>query len=136
MGTLAVGRSKSKHARSGPFSQEDAELLEMLASTATASLVALEHARLEGVLLAARTAQHELNNQLAVARGYAELLAGSPELPPHLHALAEEVMSAADDAAVIVRQLRSISSIREQQWNEPGDTTINLERSRPSQGAA
>ncbi len=133
VGTLSVG-SDSPSRR---FTQQDAELLEMLASTAAAALVALERARLDGVLLAARTAQHELNNQLAVARGYAELLVGSPELPAHLHDIASEVMTAADDAAGIVRQLRNISSIHEQQWNEPGDTTINLARSqRHQRGAA
>jgi len=136
VGTLAVGSGEPLQSESVPFTQQDAELLEMLASTAAAALVALEHARLDGVLLAARTAQHELNNQLAVARGYAELLAGSPELPPHLHEIAEEVMSAADDAAGIVRQLRNIASIHEQHWNEPGDTTINLARSQRRRGAA
>jgi CheY-like chemotaxis protein len=136
VGTLAVGSTEPVDVRPGPFSQEDAELLEMLASTAASSLVALQHARLDGVRLAARTAQHELNNQLAVARGYAELLAGSPELPEHLHEIAEEVMNAADDAAGIVRQLRNISSIREQEWNAPCDTTINLARSQQSRGAA
>jgi GAF domain-containing protein len=131
VGTLEVGTDDDAKV----FSQEDAELLEMLASTATAALVALEHARLDGVLLAARTAQHELNNQLAVARGYAEMLVGSPDLPPHLHEAAEEVMNAADDAASIVRQLRSISHIHEHHWSEPGDTTINLDRSQDHRGA-
>jgi signal transduction histidine kinase len=95
-----------------------------------AGLAALERARLEGVLLAARTAQHELNNQLAVARGYAEMLVGSPELPPHLVEMAEEVMNAADDAANIVRQLRNVSHIHEDQWSASGDTTINLRKSQ------
>jgi CheY-like chemotaxis protein len=127
VGTLAVGSSLPDKL----FDQEDAELLEILASTAAAALVALEHARLEGVLLAARTAQHELNNQLAVARGYAEMLVGSPDLPPHLAEMAEEVKQAADDAARTVRQLRSISKIHEQHWSSPADTTINLPRSQP-----
>src|SRR5260370_35249304 len=109
VGTLAIGSSSAVKI----FNQDDTELLEMLASTAAAALVALEHARLDGVLLAARTAQHELNNQLAVARGYAEILVGSPDLPEHLHELAAEVMNAADDAADIVRQLRNISRISE-----------------------
>jgi signal transduction histidine kinase len=126
MGAIAIGSTSPDTV----FGQEDVELLEMLASMAVASLVALEHARLEGVLLAARTAQHELNNQLAVARGYAEMLAGSDELPPHLAEMAEEVKNAADDAATIVRQLRNISHIHEHQWSGPGDTTINLERSQ------
>jgi CheY-like chemotaxis protein len=130
-GTLAIGNGRSESAEAeNVFTQEDAELLEMLASTAVAALVALEHARLDGVLLAARTAQHELNNQLAVARGYAEMLVGSPELPPHLVEMAEEVMNAADDAANIVRQLRNVSHIHEDQWSESGDTTINLRKSQ------
>jgi CheY-like chemotaxis protein len=137
VGTLSVGsRVKRGDGDQTGFTNLDAELLELLASTAAAALVALEHARLDGVLLAARTAQHELNNQLAVARGYAELLVGSPDLPAHLHGLAEEVMSAADDAVGIVRQMRNISSIHEQRWNEPGDTTINLAASQRRRGAA
>jgi CheY-like chemotaxis protein len=129
VGTLAVG-SRDETAHGKVFTQEDAELLELLASTAAAALVALEHARLDGVLLAARTAQHELNNQLAVARGYAEMLVGSPELPSHLHEMAEEVVNAADDAAEIVRQLRNISHIHEHHWSNPSDSTINLKRSQ------
>ena len=127
VGTLAVGTDDPRKV----FSQEDTELIEMLAATAAAALRALEHARLDGVLLAARTAQHELNNQLAVARGYAEMLVGSPDLPRHLVEFAEEVKSAADDAADTVRQLRSISHIHEQRWSEVGDTTINLPASSP-----
>jgi CheY-like chemotaxis protein len=134
VGTLAVGQNRASRLEH-VFTFEDAELLEMLASTAAAALVALEHARLEGVLLAARTAQHELNNQLAAARGYAEMLVGSPELPSHLRETAQEVMSAADAAAGTVRQLRTVSNIREQRWNEPDDTTINLARSQVGQGA-
>jgi GAF domain-containing protein len=129
VGTLAVGHD-AESGRERSFTFEDAEVLQTLASTATAALVALEHARLDGVLLAARTAQHELNNQLAVTRGYAEMLVGSPDLPTHLQDIAGEVLSAADDAATIVRQLRSISTIREQHWHESGDTTINLAHSQ------
>jgi CheY-like chemotaxis protein len=126
VGTLAVGSRSADRV----FTQEDVQLLEMLASTAVSALVALEHARLDGVLLAARTAQHELNNQLAIARGYAEMLAGSPDLPPHLTEMAEEVKNATDDAANIVRQLRGISHIHEHHWPGPSDTTINLAKSQ------
>src|SRR5207302_10130374 len=136
VGTLAVGHVGIETPGHTALTQKDVELLELLASTAAAALVALERARLEGVLLAARTAQHELNNQLAVARGYAEMLVGAPDLPPHLLEFAEEVMSAADDAAGVVRQLRSVARLREQEWNAPGDTTINLGRSQPRRGAA
>jgi GAF domain-containing protein len=129
VGSLAIG-SGAASAPTHHFTFEDAELLGMLATTAAAALMALEHARLDGVLLAARTAQHELNNQLAVARGYAEMLVGAPDLPPRLHEVAAEVMTAADNAVGIIRQLRNVSTVREQRWNEPGDTTINLVRSQ------
>jgi CheY-like chemotaxis protein len=135
VGTLAVGSPRASEP-THRFTPEDAELLEMLASTAAAALVTHEHARLDGVMLAARTAQHELNNQLAVARGYAEMLVGSADLPPHLRPIAGQVMSAADDAARTVRQLRNVSTIHEQRWNAPGDTTINLARSQAPRGAA
>ena len=135
VGTLAVGSSSASEPEHR-FTSEDAELLELLASTAAAALVTREHVRLDGVLLAARTAQHELNNQLAVVRGYAEMLAAAADLPAHLRPIAGQVMSAADDAARTVRQLRSISTIHEQRWNEPGDTTINLARSQAPRGAA
>jgi CheY-like chemotaxis protein len=126
LGTLAVGSVSGDK----QFTQEDAELLELLGATAVSALVALEHARLDGVLLAARTAQHELNNQLAVARGYAELLVASADLPPNLVQIAEEVKCAADHAADIVRQLGSISHIHEHHWPEPADTTIDLAMSQ------
>lgn len=125
LGAVCISRDNG-----AAFSQDDVEILELLASTAAAALVALEQARLDGVLLAARTAQHELNNQLAVARGYAELLVGAPDLPSHLQEFAEEVMNAADDAAGIVHKLRNISQIRENRWNDPGDSTINLASSQ------
>jgi signal transduction histidine kinase len=122
LGTLVVGKDLPEPA----FSEQDIELVEMLAATAAEALVALEQARLDGVLLAARTAQHELNNQLAVARGYAEMLAGAPDLPVRLVEFAEEVKHAADGAAQTVRQLRSVSHIREQHWASADDTTLDL----------
>jgi CheY-like chemotaxis protein len=125
IGTLTVSTGQAGRG----FSREDAETLELLTATTSAALVALERARLEGVLLAARTAQHELNNQLALAKGYAELLVGSPELPPQLCELAEEVMRAADDAAEIVRKMRSVSRIQEVRWPTPSDTTLDLANS-------
>ena len=60
------------------FGLEDADLLEVLAGLAAATLVGHEEARLEGVLLSARTAQHEVNNRLALVRGYGRDLAGEP----------------------------------------------------------
>jgi GAF domain-containing protein len=124
VGTLAVGTSDADHV----FTQEDVEMLELLASSAAAALLALERVRLDGVLLAARTAQHELNNQLAVARGYAEMLARSGDLPAHLLEMAEEVKQAADGAAGVMHHLSTLARLREQQWPGSGGTTIDLER--------
>jgi len=59
------------------------------------------------------------------------MLAGAPDLPPHLLEYAEEVKNAADDAAETVRQLRNISRIHEHHWSDAGDTTINLAASTP-----
>ncbi len=49
VGTLAIGSRTGGSA----FTQQDAKLLEVLATTAVSALVADEHARLDGVLLAA-----------------------------------------------------------------------------------
>lgn len=126
LGTLAIGNGTSGR----DFTQEDVRMLEVLAETAVSALVALEQARLDGVLLAARTAQHELNNQLAVARGYAEILAASPDLPPHLSTLAEGVKNATDEAANTVRRLRGVAHIHQRHWPVPTVTTIDLARSQ------
>ena len=64
------------------------------------------------------------------------MLVGSPDLPPHLAEMAEEVKNAADDAARTVSQLRNISRIHEQHWAAPGDTTINLAASSQHKGGA
>ena len=74
LGTLSLGTRDTTRL----FSREEAETLETMATLCAAAFAALERARLEGVLLAARTAQHELNNRLGVVLGYAEMLAEHP----------------------------------------------------------
>jgi signal transduction histidine kinase len=80
----------------------------------------LRQARLEGVLLAARTAQHALNNQLATVVGYADLLAADRGLPTHLRQLAEEILVAAQEAAARVERLRQITRLHEVDQGGPG----------------
>lgn len=58
-----------------------------------------EAIRLEGVLLAARTAAHLINNQLAVVVGYSELLAKHPAMPPALRPMASQSFASAQEAA-------------------------------------
>ena len=110
------------------FTTRDAENLEVLAGLAAATLVGLERARLEGVLLAARTAEHELNNQLTLTVGYSELLAADPRLLPELAGFAEEIVRSAYGAAEALRVLRQVTHIEEQDFGPPVGTTLDLKR--------
>ncbi|MBI3966408.1 MAG: PAS domain S-box protein [Chloroflexi bacterium] len=113
------------------FNQLDAELLELVAALGAATLVALERARLEGVRLATRTAEHELNNPLAITGGYAELLAADPTLPSHLRSAAEEALAGVHAAADRLRKLQRISRIELKDWGSPVRSTIDLAHSLP-----
>jgi GAF domain-containing protein len=97
----------------GGFGPDELEMLELLAGLAAASLVALERARLEGILLAARAAQHECNNLLSLTVGYTEILANDPSLPAKLREMAVEAHEGAQAAAGVLRRLREIIRIRE-----------------------
>jgi signal transduction histidine kinase len=88
--------------------------------------------RVEGVLLAARTLEHELNNKLAAAQGFAELLSISPELHPTLRPLVEEIDQAASDAARILERLRSVVRVEELDWGQDLPTTLDIDRSTAS----
>ena len=72
----------------------------------------LEHAKLAGVRLAARTLEHHLTNNLTLAIGYAELLAEDPELPERLRDMAREVLENAQACVEVVRQLRQVEQLR------------------------
>lgn len=108
------------------FSVEDAQLLEILAGLAAATIVGHEEARLEGVLLSARTAQHELNNRLALVRGYAEILADHPDLPPDVRQQAQEIVRGARSAADILRRLGKLDALREVEWGTGLRPTLDL----------
>src|SRR5207253_6329812 len=125
LGALSVATTQAGRA----FDADDVEVLELLAEAAAAALVGLERARLDGVMLAARTAEHELNNRLAPTVGYAELLASDPALPPDLRALAMLTMRGARDAARIVQQLRLVTRLEETDWGPNVNTTIDITRS-------
>jgi signal transduction histidine kinase len=94
-----------------------------------AGLGAIERARLEGVLLAARTAQHELNNRLGVVLGYAEMLAEYPGLPDSMAELVNEIVHGAKDMAETVDQLRRVTRIRETPRPSLTGTTLDLTES-------
>jgi signal transduction histidine kinase len=111
------------------FGREDAESLETMATLCAAALAALERARLEGVLLAARTAQHELNNRLGVVLGYAEMLAEYPDLPDGMTELVTEIVGGAKELAETVDQLRRVTRIRETPRPSLTGPTLDLQES-------
>jgi signal transduction histidine kinase len=125
LGTLALGTRDSRRA----FTREEAESLETMGTLCAAALAALERARLEGVLLAARTAQHELNNRLGVVLGYAEMLAEYPGLPAPMAELVSEIVSGAKELAETVDQLRRVTRIRETPRPSLTGSTLDLHES-------
>ncbi|MGH2354565.1 MAG: hypothetical protein ACRDI2_13545 [Chloroflexota bacterium] len=93
------------------------------------SLAAAQQARLEGVLLAAHTIEHEISNTLTATVGYTERLAKDRALPPHLRDRATKAHAGAHAAAKIVRQLLALAEDAElpiTNWGDTGGTTITL----------
>jgi CheY-like chemotaxis protein len=125
LGTLALGTRDTKRT----FGREEAETMETMGTLCAAGLAALERARLEGVLLAARTAQHELNNRLGVVLGYAEMLAEYPGLPDSMNELVSEIVSGAKELAETVDQLRRVTRIRETPRPSLTGPTLDLHES-------
>jgi signal transduction protein with GAF and PtsI domain len=118
------------------FTEEDGESLEILASVAASVVAGLRPARLSWALLAARTAQHHLNNQLGVTVGYADMLANDPRLPADLRAYAAEILTSAMDAAETVDRLRRLTRLEEADAGAPdGQQVINMARSVGEDGA-
>lgn len=123
---LLGGISVSTSDRGRQFGLEEADLLEVLAGLAAATLIGHEEARLDGVLLSARTAQHEINNRLSLVRGYAEILADHPDLPDDLQRPAQEIVRASRAAADILRRLGKLDAVREVEWGPGLRPTIDL----------
>jgi HAMP domain-containing protein len=111
------------------FDGGDVALLEMLAGVAAATLVRVERVRFEGVALASRTAAHEMNNRLAIASGFAELLATSPDLPAGLQRIADNTLAGVQGAVSVIKQMQEIKRIEETDWGPNVDPTIDLPRS-------
>jgi hypothetical protein len=65
-----------------------------------------EAARLEGIVLAARTLRHYLGNKLAVTVGYSEMLAEDPRLPEDLGEHATKIAANARAAVQMMDQLQ------------------------------
>jgi hypothetical protein len=87
-----------------------------------------DEARLEGVRLAAREMAHLLNNDLAVAVGFVDLLQEQSDMPPHLAELLENAASGLYAAARHVEALQSV--VRVVVKETPAGQSLDLERSR------
>ena len=84
-----------------------------LLAEAAALVRGREAARLDGALLAGRTLEHHLGNQLALTVGYVELLARHPSLDPELRPLAEEALRGALQAAETVHRMQRLARLEE-----------------------
>ena len=126
LGTIFVGREDPQL----PFDSDDLEFLEMLAGIAAAELVGYQRARFGGALLAARTAEHELNNRLTRVIGFSQLMVAAAKDFPELRELAEMVLDGANESAEVVNQLRKITHIEEMEWGSGVGSTIDLDRSQ------
>jgi CheY-like chemotaxis protein len=87
-----------------------------------------EAARIQGVLLASATVEHNLGNQLALTMGYAELLANDPRLEPSLRPWAERAVKGVEDAVTTLEKIRGIRRIEEATMRG-GSPVLDLERS-------
>jgi hypothetical protein len=109
-----------------------------LVRSGAAIFIGLERAQLEGVLLAARTAQHVLNDQLGVVLGYAEMVAADPRLAADLRPLVQEILAGAEQAAASMEQLRQTTQLEPVDRGGPGpvlalgDATLAGARARRS----
>jgi nitrogen-specific signal transduction histidine kinase len=88
-----------------------------------------ERARLSGVLLAARTAQHAISNELALVVGLSELLSVHPGLPEDARTTAEDALSAAWKVAEDLGRLGQITRLEEVELGHPKGAVLDLDAS-------
>lgn len=105
------------------------ELRRALRDRAAAEHQLAEAARLEGVLLAARTMQHEINNQLGVTVGYAELLAQDSSLSSEQREMANTALQGAERASALLNRLRTLTRVDLHHVGAPDGPVLEL---RPS----
>lgn len=108
------------------FSSADVESLELLGGMAAASLVGVERARLDGALLAARTAQHELKNRLMVLMTYTEVLGRTTAPPAELRDVAADAIRCIEDAAELLDKLAGVTQLTEVDWGPNLRPTLDL----------
>ena len=101
-----------------------AQLLEEAADEAARR----EQARLEGVLLAVRTLQHGMSNQIALVVGLSSLLVEDERIPANLQALAYDARAGAEEAVALVNRLRDMTRLATADLGGPG-AIIDLSQS-------
>ena len=85
-------------------------------------------AHLAGVLLAARTVEHELRNDLAAASGAVELLGRDPDLSSAQRSRVELALGRVREAATRLDRLRQLAGVALRDWGAGLDPTIDLAR--------
>lgn len=105
----------------------DAPVLEPTTGEALALEALLYKARLEGALLATRTAEHELGNRLAAARARLQLLGRSGALGTDEQRHLTRALHDIDRATVLLHGLRGLVGGAEVDWGPVGGTTIRVE---------
>jgi len=97
-----------------------------------AQRIAEESAKLAGVLLAARTAAHEINNALALPVGYADLLTLHPSIQadPSLLRQVTDIRDNVERAAEIISRLQRVIRLEETPSPlGPEQSLLNIDRS-------
>jgi signal transduction histidine kinase len=113
-GRADAGDDRGEHGALGPMSVIESRLR--------------DEARLEGVRLAAREMAHLLNNDLAVAVGYVDLIQAQIDLPPHLLDLLRGASRSLHAATRHVQQMQAIVQVVVK--DTPAGQSLDLERSR------
>lgn len=84
--------------------------------------------RMQGALLAARTVEHHLGNELALTMGYSEVLANDADLPERYRPMAEAALRGVQQASVTLGKLRRVIRLDETAAGA-GVPILDLERS-------
>ena len=134
LGVLVVASTRAGRR----FGGGEIQMLELLAGLAATALAGLERSRLQGALLAARTAAHHINNSLAMTVGYSELLANSARLPDDLKEMAREALRGAQQAAETLARLQNVARLAETPAASADATfsVLDLDRSGGDAGQA
>lgn len=127
--TFLVNSRRPSQSKDLVFAEDLARRCALAVENARLAREVLRRERLEGVLLAARTASHMLNNQLTLTTGYAEMLATNDALPAHLRTLAIKALDGATEAARTLERLQHVTRLEEVDGGGPRGTILDLDRS-------